>query len=90
MNTITSFLGSTIVAGWIVTMAVFAIQNVNPVALKFLQFQSIKLPVGILLAFCLGFGFFLGSLLPVFFRKSRRPPRGRFSPSDAEFDEFDF
>lgn len=90
MNTITNFLASSIVAGWIVTMAVFAIQNVKPVSLKFLQFQSINLPAGILLSFCLGVGFFLGSLLPVFLRKSKRPPRGRFSPRDTEFDEFDF
>ncbi|MEG3437633.1 DUF1049 domain-containing protein [Pannus brasiliensis CCIBt3594] len=90
MNTITNFLASSIVAGWIVTMAVFAIQNVKPVSLKFLQFQSINLPAGILLSFCLGGGFFLGSLIPVFLRKSKRPPRGRFSPRDTEFDEFDF
>ncbi len=90
MNTITNFLGSSIVAGWIVTMAVFAIQNIKPVSLKFLQFESIKLPAGILLSFCLGLGFFLGSLLPVFFRRSRKPPRGRFTPQNTEFDEFDF
>jgi putative membrane protein len=90
MNTITNFLASSIVAGWIMTMAVFAIQNINPVSLKFLQFESIKLPVGILLAFCLGIGFFLGSLIPLFLKKSKRPPRGRFSPQKTEFDEFDF
>jgi lipopolysaccharide assembly protein A len=90
MNTITNFLGSSLVAGWIITMAVFAIQNVKPVSLKFLQFESIKLPVGILLSGCLGLGFFIGSLLPVFLKKSKRPPRGRFSPQDTELEEFDF
>ncbi len=39
MNTISNFLASAIVGGWIMTMAVFAIQNIQPVSLKFLQFE---------------------------------------------------
>jgi uncharacterized integral membrane protein len=90
MNTIASFFASFLVAGWIVTVAVFSIQNVRPVSLKFLQFESIELPVGVLLAFCLGAGFLLGSLLPLFLKKSRKPARGRFTPRDKVPDEFDF
>jgi lipopolysaccharide assembly protein A len=90
MNTITNFLASSIVAGWIMTMAVFAIQNIQPVSLKFLQFESIKVPIGVLLAFSLGVGFFIAALIPAFFRKSKRPPRGRFSPQESGLDELDF
>lgn len=90
MNTITNFLASSIVGGWIMTMAVFAIQNIQPVSLKFLQFESIKVPIGVLLAFSLAVGFFIAALIPAFFRKSKKPPRSRFSPSESGSEEFDF
>ena len=90
MNTISNFLASAIVGGWIMTMAVFAIQNIQPVSLKFLQFESIKVPIGILLAFSLGIGFFMAAVIPTFLRKSKKSPRSRFSSPESGLDELDF
>ncbi len=83
MNTITNFMAASIVAGWIMTMAVFSIQNITPVTLRLFTFESIRLPVGVLLAFCLGVGFFLGALLPALLGvKSNN--RKRFSNNNDE------
>jgi uncharacterized integral membrane protein len=78
MKIFTNFLSSLIMAGWIGAIAVFSIQNIQQVSLKFLTFQSIKLPIGVLLAFCLGFGFLLGSLLPLLWQRSRRASRDMY------------
>jgi hypothetical protein len=43
---------------WITSMAIaiFATQNTNLVNLRLFSFESIKLPLGLLLIFCAGFG----------------------------------
>ncbi|MGE5655268.1 MAG: DUF1049 domain-containing protein [Actinomycetota bacterium] len=38
------------VAFWIGATAILSVQNATPVALKFLVFQSVELPVGVVLA----------------------------------------
>jgi uncharacterized integral membrane protein len=58
---------SLIISCWLILTAVFSIQNVTLVSLQFFAFKSISLPVGVLLSFCLAGGFFLGSLVPLFF-----------------------
>ena len=92
MKIITNFISSFLLAGWIITMSVFSIQNINPVVLRFLQFQSIKLPVGVLLSFCVGVGLMLGSLLPLLLPKSKKSrSRQRLSDIDIEdMEEFNF
>ncbi|PZU98795.1 MAG: hypothetical protein DCE90_03015 [Pseudanabaena sp.] len=37
-------------------LAVFSSQNINLVTVKFLSFESIKIPIGLLLLFCIGLG----------------------------------
>lgn len=44
---VTSFM----VAFWIGAIAILAVQNAAPIALKFLFFESIQLPIGVILAF---------------------------------------
>lgn len=44
---VTSF----IVAVWIAAIAILTVQNASPISLKFLFFESIQLPVGVILAF---------------------------------------
>ncbi|VXD22536.1 conserved exported hypothetical protein [Planktothrix serta PCC 8927] len=44
---VTSF----IVAFWISAIAILAVQNATPISLTFLFFDSIQLPVGVILAF---------------------------------------
>ena len=68
MNTLTNIISSTIAAIWISAIAVFAIQNIEPVSLKLFIWQSIDFPVGVLLAFCAAIGFIGGSLLPALFK----------------------
>lgn len=85
MTFITNFLGSLMIALGFSAIAVFAVQNITPVSLGFLVFESIQLPIGILLAFCMGFGLVLGAFLPLLWQ---RPPKRRLRIEDME--EFDF
>jgi len=39
-----------------IAIAIFATQNTYPVNLRFFSFESIKLPIGLLLIFCAGCG----------------------------------
>jgi hypothetical protein len=66
-------------------IAVFAVQNITPVSLRLFVFESIQLPIGILLAFCIGFGLILGAFLPLLWQ---RPAKRRTRIEDM--DEFDF
>ncbi|HEY9815562.1 MAG TPA: hypothetical protein V6D20_07160 [Candidatus Obscuribacterales bacterium] len=52
-NTITAIL---ITAFWSIALALIAIQNAEVVFLKFLTFQSVSLPLGLVLAFSVAFG----------------------------------
>ena len=69
MKILTNFLSSLIVAGWLCAIAILSIQNIQAVSLKFLVWQSIQFPVGVLLAFCAGIGFIGGSLLPLLWQR---------------------
>jgi uncharacterized integral membrane protein len=64
MKTIANFLTSLILAGWIGAIAILSIQNFTPVSVKFLAFESIQLPIGIVLAFSAGIGLIGGALVP--------------------------
>jgi len=65
MKTLLNLIVATLMMGWIVSIAVFSIQNIETVAVRFLVFESIKMPVGVLLAFCAGFGLIIGAILPL-------------------------
>jgi uncharacterized integral membrane protein len=91
MKVIINLISSSFLAGWIITMAVFSIQNINPVVLRFFTWESLKLPIGVLLAFCVGLGLVLGSLLPLLLPKPKKYPRQRLSDVDVEdMEEFNF
>lgn len=87
MKTFTNLLTSLIIAAWIGTISVFSIQNIQAVSLKFFTFESIKLPVGVLLSFCVGVGMVLGGIAPLFWQapKSRQPNRRRLIEEDLEY-----
>jgi lipopolysaccharide assembly protein A len=74
MKSFTSLLSSLILAILLVASAIFSIQNIQDVSLKFLTFESITIPVGVLLALCSAIGIILGALIPILFsrRKTRR------------------
>ena len=65
MKTITNLFSSLIMVGWIVSFAIFSIQNVQPVSVKFLFFNSINLPIGVLLAFSVSIGILAGAIAPL-------------------------
>ena len=56
MKSIASLLISVIVAIWVVAIAILSVQNATPVSLKFLTFQSVQIPFGLVLAFSAGVG----------------------------------
>lgn len=72
MKFIANFVSALIMAGLIGAIAVFSIQNIQPVALQFFSLRSIQLPVGVLLAFCLGIGIILGSLIWASFSNNKK------------------
>jgi uncharacterized integral membrane protein len=59
----TNFIISTIAAGWVVILALISVQNASVVSLKFLVWQSIELPWGLILAGAVGIGLLLGGWL---------------------------
>ena len=69
MKIFANFISSLIIAGWLGAIAVFSIQNIQLVSLKFLIWQSIQFPIGVLLAFCAGVGFIVGSFLPLLWQR---------------------
>jgi uncharacterized integral membrane protein len=94
MTIFTNFLTTLILAMGLVLFVVFAIQNVTPTSLKFLLFESIQLPISVLLTFCFALGLLLGAFLPLFWkrpvkRRSHGDPLRGAQLDDLE-DEFDF
>lgn len=72
MKFIANFTSSLIMAGLLGAIAIFSIQNIQPVALQFFSLRSIQLPVGVLLAFCLGIGLILGSFISASFGSKKK------------------
>ncbi|AOX02714.1 DUF1049 domain-containing protein [Moorena producens PAL-8-15-08-1] len=58
-------LTSVIVAIWISAIAIFSIQNITEVSVKFLVFESIDLPIGVVLAVSVGIGLLGGAIAPL-------------------------
>ncbi|MEO0489594.1 MAG: lipopolysaccharide assembly protein LapA domain-containing protein [Cyanobacteria bacterium P01_A01_bin.123] len=48
---------------WIAAMAVISVQNATPIAIKFLTFRSIEIPLGVAMGFCAATGMILTALL---------------------------
>lgn len=88
MKTIANLLTSLVVACWVVAIAILSVQNATPVSLKFLTFESIQLPVGLVLAFSAGAGI-IGIALtqPLWSNASQRRGNSQ-SENDLEDDEF--
>ncbi|MGL4884071.1 MAG: lipopolysaccharide assembly protein LapA domain-containing protein, partial [Waterburya sp.] len=65
MKAFVNLLNSLLLAVWVIAIAIFSIQNIQAVSLKFLIFESITVPVGVLLAFFSGIGMILGWFIPL-------------------------
>ncbi len=90
MKNFTNLINTIIIALWLGAIAIFSIQNITEVSLKFLTFESIKLPVGVLLSFCVGGGMVVGSLVPLLWKSPKRSTRRRSKRNFQEVDDFDF
>ena len=92
MKTIANLLTSLVLTVWVVAIAILSVQNATPVSLKFLTFESIELPVGLLLAFCAGVGIIGMALLQPLWGIAGSPQGNSRSDDDAEFfvDDEDF
>jgi uncharacterized integral membrane protein len=91
MKNLIPILISLIVAIWVVAIAIISVQNATPVSLKFLTFQSIQIPLGLLMAFTAGIGLLGMALLqPLWSMANSR--RSQSLDDDAEFfvDDQDF
>ncbi len=51
-----NFLILLIIAVWVVAIALISVQNATPISLRFLGFQSIQIPFGLMLAFSVAMG----------------------------------
>jgi uncharacterized integral membrane protein len=65
MRILANLLTSIVLAGWIGAIAILSIQNITPVSLRFLGFETIQIPIGIVLAFSVGVGAIGGAIAPV-------------------------
>lgn len=83
MRLLTNLLISLAIAAWIGAFAIFSIQNIQPISLNFLFFETIALPMGVLLAFSVGVGLVAGAIAPLFgTRKKRRQSLENFDFSE--------
>ena len=68
---------SVILGAWIVAMAILSVQNAAAVSVRFLFWQSISLPLGIVLGFAVGAGILLVAIAKPLWQLSANAPRLR-------------
>jgi lipopolysaccharide assembly protein A len=61
----TKLIISLIVAAWILFIALISVQNASLVNLRFVFWNSIDLPWGLVLAGAVAIGFFMGGCIPL-------------------------
>jgi uncharacterized integral membrane protein len=77
MRSFATLITSCIVAIWVGAIALIAIQNATPVTLRFLTFQTVEIPFGLVIAFSVMVGI-LGSAIA--------QPLFGFSPTSSDED----
>ena len=60
---ISPIISSIILALWISGIAILSVQNASSISLKFISFQSIPIPVGVILSFSVSIGVIISSIL---------------------------
>lgn len=85
MTNFANLLTSIVIALWVMAIAILSVQNAQPVSLKFLTFQSIPIPIGLVLAFCAGVGIVSMALLQPLWGIAGSNQSNRQSEDDAEF-----
>lgn len=70
-----NLLTSLVFAFWIVAIALLSVQNYTLVSLRFLQFQSVQIPLGVVMAIGIAIGALgMAALLPLLAGKPRPRP----------------
>ncbi|MEO1431528.1 MAG: DUF1049 domain-containing protein [Cyanobacteria bacterium J06633_8] len=86
MKTTVNLVLSIILAFWIMAIAIISVQNATPVSLRFITFESIKIPVGLLLTFFVALGMIAASLLQSLIISSNlKPTNSRRYEEEPEF-----
>lgn len=89
METIPTLFISLLLAIWMSIIALLSVQNATLVSLSFLFFQSIQLPLGIVLAVGVSLGLIVGTLLQALRNSSEnsQPGRTRYEATRGRFDD---
>jgi uncharacterized integral membrane protein len=89
MKTFANLITSVVLAVWVIAIAIISVQNYTPVSLRFITFQSIQIPFGIIMAFCAALGMIGVTLLQPLWglgdsgqRNSRSDDEDEFFPDD--------
>jgi uncharacterized integral membrane protein len=93
MKNLANLITSVIIAIWIVAIAIICTQNAESISLKFLSYESIKLPFGLVLSFSVALGILVTAIfLPVLSLSTAKTSRKTFLEDDPEFftDDEDF
>jgi hypothetical protein len=90
LKILANFLILLIIAVWVVAIALISVQNATPVSLKFLVFQSIQIPFGLMLAFAVAVGLLSVAILQPLW--GREEEFESMAEEDTEFfvDDEDF
>lgn len=70
MKSFANLLTALIITTWITFIAIFSVQNYKMISLQFLVFQSVPIPIGVVLTFCAGAGIILGAIAPILLIRS--------------------
>lgn len=91
MSALTNLIISAIVATWVMVIALVSVQNASLVSLKFLFWQSIDLPWGLVLGAMVSIGSIVGGCLPLLGNSStiNRNSPDRFMDSKSPTREGD-
>ena len=88
MKSIASLLACSILTTWVMAIAIFSVQNATPISLKFLGYESIKLPVGVVLAFSSAIGVMGGAFtLPLVERLNSPSNNSGFDDYEEDIEE---
>ena len=88
MKSLTTLIISAILAVWMMAIAILSVQNATPVTLKFLAYESIRLPVGVVLAFSAAAGAIVGAIIALPLFSSPTYTSNDFSTDDEETEDY--
>ena len=72
MKSFANLITALILAVWVTIIALFSVQNYRPISLNFLVFESVEIPLGVILALCGAVGMVLGAIVPILLGLSYR------------------